>query len=297
VTTGKLHDDEVEIDQALVRRLIDGQLPHLGDLEIRAMPSTGTVNAIFRLGDDLCVRLPRVARWAGDLDTELQWLPVLAPRLPLAVPQPVAVGAPAQGYPFRWAVYRWIDGDTYDTGGVADERAAAADLAAFVSDLRRIDAAGAPPSGRLPLRQLDESTRSAIGLCAADEIDADAAMASWQRSLEVPAFDGVAVWRHCDLLAPNILVQHGRLHAVIDFGGVGVGDPAADLIAAWAVFGPAGRARFRQLLDPDDDTWDRGRAYALHQALWIVPYYRETNPAFAALARRTVEQVLADGGG
>ena len=125
-------------------------------------------------------------------------------------------------------------------------------------------------------------------------IDSDAAAAAWASALEAPAWDGTPVWIHTDLLRPNLLVDRGRLCAVIDFGGVGVGDPAADVIAAWSVFGQSGRATFRAALDVDDGTWSRARGYALHQAALIIPYYTETNPGFVALAKRTVEQVLAD---
>ena len=210
-------------------------------LSVRAVRSTGTVNAIFRLGDHLYARLPRLARYAQALDRECRWLPELTPRLPLRIPEPVAQGEPADRHPFTWAIYRWIDGQPYADELVDDERQAAGDLAGFVAGLRRMDPGGAPRTGRRPLRELDEGTR-----------------------------------------------------AVIDFGGVGAGDPAADVIAAWSVFGVAGRRAFRAALSVDDDTWNRARGYALHQAALIIPYYAETNPGFVAMAKRTVEEVLAD---
>jgi len=126
-------------------------------------------------------------------------------------------------------------------------------------------------------------------------LDADAVTAAWDSSLRVPAWQGTPVWIHTDLLRPNLLVRRGRLHAVIDFGGVGIGDPAADVIAAWTVFGPAGRATFRRALDVDDATWSRARGFALHQAALIIPYYAQTNPEFVALAKRTIAEILTDG--
>jgi aminoglycoside phosphotransferase (APT) family kinase protein len=288
-----MHADEVEIDEDLVRRLVATQFPSYRDLPIRAVASTGTVNAIFRLGDDWCVRLPRHERWTADLEKELRWLGPLGGGLSLSVPEPLATGQPGSGYPLPWAIYRWLDGDIYAPDRIDDEPRAAADLAHFVSELRRIDTAGAPPSGRLPLRQLDQATRWAIG-ASGDRIDGDAVTAVWARCVQGPAWAGTAVWRHCDLLPPNLLVADGHLHAVIDFGVAGVGDPAADVIAAWSVFGGAGRACFRDALDVDDETWDRARGYALTQAVQIIPYYAETNPAFVAMALRTVEEVLAD---
>ncbi len=289
----KMHDGEVGIDAGLVRRLVDGQFPRLAGLPVSAVQSTGTVNAIYRLGDHLCARLPRVQKYAGDLEDELRWLPWLAPQLSLRVPEPVATGHPAGGYPFPWAIYRWIDGQPYADELVEDERQAAIDLARFVAELRAIDPAGAPRAGRRPLRELDDATRTAID-SSRSVIDGDAVAAAWERALEAPAWEGTPVWIHTDLLRPNLLADGGRLSAVIDFGEAGIGDPAADVIAAWSVFGPAGRESFRGVLDVDDGTWNRARGFALHQAAMIIPYYPETNPGFVALAKRTVDEVLAD---
>jgi aminoglycoside phosphotransferase (APT) family kinase protein len=162
-----------------------------------------------------------------------------------------------------------------------------------VRELRAGSVDGAPATGRRPLAELDEGTRAAI-VEAGDLLDTAAVLAAWDRALAAPVFTGDPVWIHTDLLRPNLLVHDGRLAAVIDFGAVGVGDPAADVIAAWTVFGAAGRARYREALDVDDATWERSRGYALTQAALIVPYYRETNPAFTASAQRTIGEVLAD---
>jgi aminoglycoside phosphotransferase (APT) family kinase protein len=290
---GKMHADEIDIDVPLVRRLLVAQFPQWADLPISAVQSTGTVNAIYRLGDHLCVRLPRVEGWARDLEKELRWLPTLAPHLSLRIPEPVGKGHPTSSYPFSWAVYGWIDGQPYSDELVDDERQAARDLACFVAELRRIDPIGAPRGGRKPLRELDAVTREAIE-SARGVIDVEAATAAWERALEAPTWEETPVWIHADLLRPNVLVRGGQVCAVIDFGGVGVGDPAADVIAAWSVFGRAGRAEFRSALGVDDDTWERARGFALHQAALIIPYYGETNQGFVALARRTVEEVLTD---
>jgi aminoglycoside phosphotransferase (APT) family kinase protein len=289
-----MHADEVDIDASLVRGLLATQFPRWADLPIRAVRSTATVNAIYRLGDRLYARLPRVEAWAKDLDKEWRWLPTLAPHLSLRVPAPVAKGHPTSSFPFSWAVYEWIDGQPYSDDLVDDERRAAGDLARFVAGLRRVDpVAGAPNAGRRPLRELDAVTRVAIE-SSRGVIDVEAATAAWERSLEAPAWNGTPVWIHADLLRPNVLVRGGRIRAVIDFGGVGVGDPAADVIAAWSVFGRVGRQVFRDALDVDDGAWHRARGFALHQAAMIIPYYPETNPGFVALAKRTVEEVLID---
>ena len=288
-----MHADEVDIDASLVKSLLIEQFPKYADLPVSAVRSTATVNAIYRLGDHLYARLPRVEEWAKDLEKEWRWLPELAPPLSLQVPEPLEKGRPTNSYPFPWAIYGWIDGRPYADDLVDDERQAARDLARFVAELRGVDPAGAPRGGRGPLRELDalthEAIRSSLGV-----IDVEAATSAWERALQAPVWRGTPVWIHADLLRPNVLVRGGRVRAVIDFGGVGVGDPAADVIPAWAVFGRAGRTTFRDALDVDDGTWNRARGFALHQAAMIIPYYAETNPDFVALAKRTVEEVLAD---
>jgi aminoglycoside phosphotransferase (APT) family kinase protein len=213
--TGKMHAGEVHIDAALVGRLIAEQFPRWADLPIRAVRSTGTVNALFRLGGHLCARLPRVEEWAQDLGQGVALAPKLAPHLSLRVPEPIGKGHPTSSYPFSWAVYGWIDGRPYTDDLVDDEQQAVRDLARFVAELRRIDPAGAPRSGRRPLRELDAVTRAAIE-AARGVIDGDAATAAWERrSKRRPGEE-----RRCGytptLLRPNVLVRDGQLRAVID---------------------------------------------------------------------------------
>jgi aminoglycoside phosphotransferase (APT) family kinase protein len=289
-----MHPAEIDIDLPLVRRMVTAQFPEMRDVAITPLRSTGTVNAIYRLGDRLYARLPRVASWAKHLENEWAWLPKLARHLSLQIPTPVAKGHPANGYPFSWAVYEWIEGEPYADELIDDQRRAARDLAQFVEELRGIEpVAGAPAGGRQPLLELDADTREAIA-SAAGVIDSRAALRAWERALEAPTWHGQAVWVHTDLLRPNLLVRGGRLRAVIDFGAAGIGDPAADVIPAWTVFGAPGRQVFRSSLDVADGTYDRARGYALHQAVMIIPYYKHTNPDFVVLAKRTVDQVLDD---
>ncbi len=288
-----MHKDEIAIDIALVRRLLGEQFPHLADYSATLVQSTGTVNAIYRVGADLCVRLPRREEWAESIYNEWSWLPKLAPFVSLEVPRPVGLGKPTDGYPCPWALYRWIEGVPYEADLVNDERQTACDLADFILELRKIDKEGAPPGGRRPLIELDAATRSAIA-SAIGLIDSEAVSAAWSRSLEAPPWDGNPVWIHGDLLKSNLLVRDGRLSAILDFGGAGIGDPAADVVPAWSVFNLDGREAFREALNVDDGTWSRARGYALHQAIMIIPYYRRTNPGFVTMAKRTVAEVQGD---
>ncbi len=292
----RMHADEIETDVALVRRLLAGQFPHWADLPIEPVASYGTDHDIYRLGEHLAARLPRIGWATAQAAKEAEWLPRLAPHLPLALPVQLARGRPAEGYPFDWSVYRWLPGENAN-GTIDDLPGAAADLAAFVEALRQVDTTGAPPRpphGRgAPLAEADEGVRRSIAQLA-DRIDGDATLRSWQESLDASAWDGDEVWVHGDLLPGNLLVVDGRLSAVIDFGGLNVGDPACDLQPAWNVFAGESRLRFRSELAVDEASWVRGRGWALAQAVWALPYYWDTNPGMIRQASHALAQVLAD---
>lgn len=292
-----MHADEVGIDESLVQRLLAAQFPQWADLSLERIRSVGTVNALFRLGEEMAVRLPR-APWAlGGVNKEQRWLPELAPHLPLAIPVPLAKGAPTDEFPWPWSILRWLEGETWTTDRVGDLRAAATDLAGFVAALRRIDATGGPnptPTERgTPLAGRDAVVRQAIAALKG-KLDTGAATSAWNESLEAPAWDGPPVWFHGDLLPNNLLVVEGRLTAVIDFEVMGVGDPACDLMPAWMLFSGENREVFRTELSVDNPSWARGRGWALSVALIALPYYWDTNPVFADLARHAIAEVLAD---
>ncbi|MGC3858803.1 aminoglycoside phosphotransferase family protein [Micromonospora chersina] len=295
----KMHADEVLTDADLVRRLLAGQFPHWADRPLRLVASYGTDHDIYRLGDDLAVRLPRIGWATRQAAREAEWLPRLAPHLPLALPVPVAMGRPAEGYPFGWSVCEWLPGENASTARF-DPDAAAVDLAAFVAALRRIDTADAyprPPRARgADLAELDDGVRDAVRRLG-DRVDGGAVLRAWQESLDAPAWDGPGVWVHGDLLPGNLLVVDGRLSAVIDFGGLNVGDPACDLQPAWNVFTGPSRARFRTELAVDDASWLRGRGWALLQAVIALPYYWDTNPGIVRQTSHALREVLADAAG
>jgi aminoglycoside phosphotransferase (APT) family kinase protein len=292
-----MHDGEIETDVSLVRRLLAGQFPQWADLPIDPVESYGTDHDIYRLGAELAARLPRIG-WATDQAAkEAEWLPKLAPHLPLAVPSPVTRGHPDLGYPFEWSVYEWLPGENAN-GTIDDLDRAAVDLAEFVRALRRVDTTGAhprPPGGRGgPHAEQDEHVRRSIAELG-DRIDGAATLRSWDESLEASAdWRGDEVWVHGDLLPGNLLVVNGRLSAVIDFGGLNVGDPACDLQPAWNVFAGDNRRRFLTLLEADDSCWLRGRGWALAQAVSGLAYYWHTNPGMVRQTSHALTQVLAD---
>lgn len=297
--TGTMHTDEVHTDVSLVARLLSTQFPQWADLPIRPVHSAGTDNALYRLGDDMVVRLPRIHWAVGQVEKEQRWLPRLAPFLPLAIPVPLAHGQPGEGYPWRWSVYCWLDGENVSIESIANPRQAAIDLAQFIVALQRIDATGGPPPGSSnslrgePLARRDRGTRAALATLHG-ALDTGAATAAWETALAAPAWRRPPVWLHGDLQSGNLLGAQGRLSAVIDFGCLGVGDPACDVMAAWLFLSAETRDVFRSVLQVDDATWARGRGWALSVGLIALPYYQSSNPVLAAIARRAIAEALAD---
>jgi aminoglycoside phosphotransferase (APT) family kinase protein len=290
-----MHADELDTDVALVRRLLAAQFPQWAELPIEALPVGGTDNAIYRLGDELSVRLPRRADWsAGSLDKEFQWLPKIAPLLRLAVPTPIARGAPGEGYPHDWAVFDWLEGEDAARAPL-DLRAAAEDLAELLAALWRMDTAGAPPPGGRggSLRPRDETTRAGIAALG-DLIDAAAVTEAWETALAAPEWAGAPVWIHGDLDARNMLVRDGRFTGLLDWGAMCAGDPACDVKVAWAVLDAETRPVFRELLEIDDATWARSRGWALSQAISALPYYLHTYPVIVEQAWRWLDESLSD---
>jgi aminoglycoside phosphotransferase (APT) family kinase protein len=293
----KMHENEVYTDEELVRKLIAAQFPQWKDLPVRYVPSSGTDNALYRLGNDTVVRLPRID-WAIDqVMKEHEWMPKLAPHLPLAIPVPLAIGKPAEGYPWNWSVYRWLEGENRTMGDLADSEQSATDLAEFLLALQRIDTTGGPLAKEHDLRgehlsSRDEATRKAI-MALSGMIDTQSVIRVWESALHAREWTS-PVWFHGDMLPGNLLFKNGKLSAVIDFGGLGVGDPACDLMIAWNLFSGESRDTFRSALGVDDATWARGRGHALSQALIFIPYYINTNPVGIKNALRAINETIAD---
>jgi aminoglycoside phosphotransferase (APT) family kinase protein len=276
--------------------LLAGQFPRWADLPIDPVISYGTDHDIYRLGDQLSARLPRIGWATEQAAKEAEWLPKLAPLLPLAIPRQLAMGHPAEGYPYDWSVYEWLPGEDANAG-IDDLQQVAVDLAAFVRALRRVGVTGAhhrePHSRGGPLAECDAFVRFSIEKLG-ERIDREAVLRSWEESLNAPVWGGAEVWVHGDLLPGNLLLVDGRLSAIIDFGGFNVGDPACDLQPVWNVFVGESRTRFRTELEVDDASWLRGRGWALYQAVTALAYYWDTNPGMIRQASHALAQLLAD---
>jgi len=288
-----VHDNEIQTSVEQVERLVAQQFPQWAKLPITRLPVGGTDHTLYRIGDDLVARLPRIDWASGSAETDLRWLPYLAPHLPLRVPAPVAVGEPGEGFPHRWAVVPWLPGSN-PTAGNTDLAAAAVQLAEFIQALQGIDTTGAPASGRgVPLASRDRWTREAIAELG-DRIDGPRVTDAWEQALAARQWSREPVWMHGDLSAGNLVVRQRKLTAVIDWGGVGIGDPAVELMPAWSLFSGESRQIFREAVGCDEHTWQRGRGWALSTALIALPYYWERFPGIVAESHAKIAAILAD---
>lgn len=284
-----MHANEVEVDEALARRLLAAQFPEWADRPVTRIEPAGTVNAVFRVGADLALRLPRLDGRTKAGGKEIEWLPRLAPLLPLEIPVPVAQGRPTDEYRWFWDVFTWVDGEAATVEEI-DAIQAARDLAAFVSSLQQVDPAAAPRGRGIPLAERDREFRYWLPRFEGDP----AVAAEWERALAAPRWDGPPVWHHGDLDVRNWLVRKGRISGVIDWGSMGVGDPACDVMVAWKLHSVAARDAFRDALPTDDATWERARGWALSQAVAALAYYTpENNPTLWREAESWLELVLS----
>jgi len=286
---------EVEVDTSLVRALLTEQHPDLADRPVDLV-GQGWDNFMFRLGADLSVRIPRRALAAPLILHEQQWLPVLAPRLPLAVPTPKRRGGPGCGYPWSWSVCPWIEGDIVADVELRDTRAAAQVLGEFVRAL----AVDAPPDAPVntyrgvPLEDRHAATVARIEQLTG-QIDAPAVRAVWDELCARPRWRGNPRWLHGDLYPANILAVDGAISAVIDFGDITSGDPATDLAGGWMLFSGRDLDAFREAAGGcDDDTWARARGWALVHGLACLGSSAD-NPKIERIGRRTLAAVLAAG--
>jgi aminoglycoside phosphotransferase (APT) family kinase protein len=290
--------EKIHIDVPLVRRLITTQFPEWADLPIKSVEFSGWDNRTFHLGAHMTVRLPSAEEYSSQVEKENFWLPKLAPLLPLPIPVPLAMGKPAEGYFWNWSIYRWLDGKTASIERIDDLNLFATALAEFLAALQQCDSTGGPMAGQHnfyrggALTTYDEETRQAI-VTLRNEIDADAVTAVWNEAL-ASTWHSSPVWIHGDVAIGNLLVEKGKLSAVIDFGQLGIGDPACDLAIAWTFFKGKSRDAFCTTLSLDSATWARGRGWALWKALIVCAALPGTNQLEVEKSRWVIDEILAD---
>jgi len=295
----RLHEDEVNIDPSLARRLLAEQMPEDRALPLHRVPSGGTENAVFRLGDDLAIRMPLHPGAVGGLLKEVRWLSLVAAQVSLAVPEVVSTGEPSADYPFPWAVVRWLAGEDALTGRIDSIREAALTLGRFVTELQGIDMTDAPLPGTegfvrgLPLVGRDSTFRAALAQCEG-LVDVERVGQIWDDALAASEWDRPPVWLHADLIPGNLLMRDGRLVGVLDFGAMATGDPAYDVTPAWHLLDRDSRPAFREFVGADEATWRRARGLVVSGGVIALPYYLHSNPSMVATARRGIREVLAD---
>jgi aminoglycoside phosphotransferase (APT) family kinase protein len=286
------------IDEFLVRKLIAAQFPQWKDFTVLPVARSGWDNRTFHLGEHMLVRLPSAINYAAQVEKEHLWLPKLAPLLPLPIPAPLAVGEPAYGYPWKWSIYNWLQGEAAASAEIADLCEFATGLAGFLTALQKIDATGGPLAGTHSfyrggaLSTYDDETRRAIKNLSG-KINEDAALDIWDVALAT-SWQDLPVWVHGDISAGNLLVQGGQLSAVIDFGQLAVGDPACDLAIAWTMFDGKSREAFRSRMSLDSGTWARGRAWTLWKALIVAARLTDTNAIEGQQSLHIIDSVIAD---
>ena len=290
-----MHEDEIAIRDEGVRRLVDEQFPSWASRSLVRLPPVGTDNQLFRLGDDLLVRMPRIIGAAASAEWEHRWLPRLAPYLTIPIPAPIGLGQPGAGYPWHWTVVPWIEGQS-PTPETFDPEEWAVSLGTFVRELRSVPGMGAPvkSEGRgAPLACLDEWVRTWTARADSSQVDARAVLAVWRDALDAPAWDREPAWFHGDLHEGNLLVRDARLSAVIDWGAAGRGDPAVELNAMWGYLPASVAELYRRTVDLDEAAYRRARGFALAPAISSWTYYRDTAPHLSALGLATVKALIA----
>jgi aminoglycoside phosphotransferase (APT) family kinase protein len=295
-----MHAGQLTVSLPMVRELVDAQFPRWRGLPIDRVASQGTVNAIFRIGHRFAARFPLQPRdreaARRSLTREADAASELLGRTRFPTPEQVAVGEPGPGYPLPWSVQTWIPGVVATDQDPGESVAFARDLAEFISDVRAIDTRGRTFSGRgrggeLRLHDdwMDTCFRRSERL-----LDVSRLRRTWVAMRELPRGDAPDMMTHGDLIPGNVLVSGARLAGVLDVGGLGPADPAVDLVAAWHLLAERPRQALRDVLDCGDLEWARGKAWAFEQAMGVVWYYDQTNPAMSRMGRRTLARILAD---
>jgi aminoglycoside phosphotransferase (APT) family kinase protein len=288
----------LKIDDKLVHHLVATQFPQWKNLPVRPVAFSGWDNRTFHLGEHMLVRMPSSSEYEAQVEKEQQWLPKLAPHLPLPIPAPLAVGKPAEGYPLHWSIYQWLDGETATIGRITNLSDFAISLGKFLIAFQSISSTGGPLPGLHSfyrggnLAIYDDESRQAIAALK-DKIDIVETVDIWEAAL-ASKWSNTPVWVHGDISTGNLLVQEGRLSAVIDFGQLTIGDPACDLAIAWTLFKNESREAFRNTLALDSDTWVRGRGWALWKALIVYAQLPGTNHLEIENSKRILDEITRD---
>ena len=287
-----------KIDESLVQALVSDQFPHWAHVPARRVARSGWDNRSFRLGDDLIARLPSAQCYEAQVHRVQRWLPYLRSHLPLAIPEPVALGQPGRGYLWTWSVYKWIPGESAADRAPTDIRQFVEHLSHFLTALHAVPADEGPSPGAHDfyrgdsLKFYDEQFRDAMVILGG-QINTSAALQVWQPAIDSD-WNQSPVWVHGDIALGNLILSEGRLAAVIDFGQLCIGDPACDLAIAWTYLRGEHRQDFRARLALDAATWCPGRGWALWKAAIIAAQLAKTDAIEGQTCWQTIDEVLYD---
>lgn len=294
-----MHEGQLFVTTEMARDLIGGQFPEYAGLPISPIHSEGTVNAIFRIGAQLAARFPLQP---NDVDTTRRWLQTeanaareLLGHTRVQVPEAVAIGEPGAGYPLPWSIQTWVPGTTANEADASTSDHFAHDLAEFIEQVRAIDVCGRTFTGSGRGGDLRSHDRW-VETCFTESsqlVDVPRLRRIWTRLRQLPR-NSPDVMNHGDLIPGNVLVSEGRLTGILDVGGLGAADPALDLVGAWHLLDTDRRQILRDDLRCDGLEWERGKAWAVEQAIGAIWYYIESNPPMHRMGRRTLERILAD---
>ncbi len=296
----KTMKQKLKISCEAAHNLIAQQFSQWTHLHVKPVEHSGLDNITFRLGEDMLIRLPSNEDYAAKVAIEQKWLPILKQHLSFSIPEPLAQGEPSKDYPWNWSVYRWIEGESANTLQISEThlKQIALDLAKVLNELHKIDTTGAPLPGLHNFWRgahpsvYDTETRSAIKELNGF-IDANAAISLWEKATS-SKWNKSPVWIHGDFASGNILIKNGRLVAVIDFGGMGVGDPACDLTIAWTFLKNESRQAFKSNFHLDSDTWTRARGWALWKALITLAQLKYKASLEAIKQKKIIDELIAD---
>ena len=288
-----MHDNEFFIDESLVRKLLQSQQEELSNLPLLPVSSHGSDHALFRLGENYVIRLPRVAGAVKGIEKESIWTPKLSKHFNIPTSKPAYVGKSEAYYPYNWLIMNWIEGNNPDFEKTDEHSQIVKDLAHFINTLHGIKLVNGPRSRRgIPLTNLDQQVKECFTQIS-NEYDTIKLNKIWQSIIDTPYWNKELVWIHGDLHQGNILCRYNRLAGVIDFSDIGMGDPATDLMIAWTLLNKNSREQFKNsLLMIDECMWIRGKGWALSMAAIMLPYYKSRNPYYAKLARRIIDEII-----
>lgn len=263
--------DNIKIDTNLVKKLIAEQFPQWQSLSIHPVAQSGWDNRTFHLGEEMVIRLPSDKEYEPQIEKEYRWLPSLSKQLSFQITQPIALGKPSSTYPWHWSINRWIEGESASRQNIHDIKFFAEALGACLKEFQSLDATGGPLAGAHNfyrgglLNAYDHEMRLAIPKIK-NFHEQSLAASLWQEAL-ASKWHLRPVWVHGDIAVGNILVHSGRLHGLIDFGQLAIGDPACDLVIAWNFFSSEERSVFKKAVQLDNDTWIRALGWALWKTL------------------------------